>query len=67
MEMDNLEDSLRNVSPDDKEEVVSKLEERWSSLVPLYQQAKNTGLNFISQASEVSYKIIPHLYSTKFL
>lgn len=54
-EMDNLEDSVKNAPPDVREDVMNKLEEKWSSLVPLYQQAKNTGLNFISQAKEVTY------------
>lgn len=54
-EMDTLEDQVRNAPQDVREDVMNKLEENWSSLVPLYQQAKNTGLNFISQGKEVSY------------
>lgn len=55
-EMDDLENSLQHVSKDVRDDVLEKLEERWSSLVPLYQQAKNSGLNFISQTSEVNMK-----------
>lgn len=49
--MDELENSLKNSSPEMQDNILEQLEEKWSSLVPLYQQAKNTGLNFISSSN----------------
>lgn len=54
-EMDDLEETLRNAPPEVRDELLDRLEDKWSALVPMYQQAKNTGLNFISQTVEVSY------------
>lgn len=54
VEMNDLENTLKSTKGDVSDEMAEKLEDRWSGLVPLYQQAKNTGLNFISQTSEVS-------------
>lgn len=54
-ELDNLETSLQKTPDEITEEDVKKLEEKWESIVPLYQSAKNTGLTFISQANQVRY------------
>lgn len=55
--MDELEKELMNSSPDIRDNVLEQMEEKWSQLVPLYQQAKNTGLNFISQSSKVRFRV----------
>lgn len=52
-EMDKLEEYLRNAPKEIDDETISKLEEAWESLVPLYQSAKNTGLTFINAANKV--------------
>lgn len=52
-ELNNLETSLQKSPENVTEGDVAKLEEKWESIVPLYQSAKNTGLTFISQANQV--------------
>lgn len=52
-EMDLLDASLREYSNNVDEDTARTLEEKWESLVPLYQSAKNTGLTFISQSNKV--------------
>ncbi|KYB28240.1 SEC14 domain and spectrin repeat-containing protein 1-like Protein [Tribolium castaneum] len=53
-EMDNLERELLQNQDRVTDEMMRHLEEKWESLVPLYQSAKNTGLTFIDQANKVS-------------
>lgn len=52
-EMDNLERELLQNQDNVTDELMKNLEEKWESLVPLYQSAKNTGLTFIDQANKV--------------
>lgn len=52
-EMDNLEQSIPKNPEDISEEMMDRLEEKWESLVPLYQSAKNTGLTFINEVNKV--------------
>ncbi|XP_031348623.1 titin isoform X3 [Photinus pyralis] len=53
-EIDKLEHKLNNSPTDIDQEEVNKLEEKWESLIPLYQSAKNTGITFINATSKVS-------------
>lgn len=55
-ELDNLNASVQKAPDTISDEDLKRLEEKWESIVPLYQSAKNTGLTFISQASQVSGK-----------
>jgi hypothetical protein len=52
-EMDKLEADLLQNKDRVTDDVLRNLEEKWESLVPLYQSAKNTGLTFIDQANKV--------------
>lgn len=52
-EMDRLETSIPAAADDISDEMMNRLEEKWESLVPLYQSAKNTGLTFINEANKV--------------
>ena len=52
-EMDHLESDLLQNRDRVTDELLRNLEEKWESLVPLYQSAKNTGLTFMDQANKV--------------
>lgn len=64
-ELDSLDASLRQSSDNITEDQLRRLEEKWESIVPLYQSAKNTGLTFISQVNQVclmfSYKDLNYM------
>lgn len=53
-ELDSLDASLQRSPESITEDEIRRLEEKWESIVPLYQSAKNTGLTFISQAKQVT-------------
>lgn len=53
-ELDNLNASVQKAPDTISDEDLKRLEEKWESIVPLYQSAKNTGLTFISQSDQVS-------------
>lgn len=57
-EMDKLESSLRQNKDNITDDIMRALEEKWESLLPLYQSAKNTGLTFLNQARNVSYFLV---------
>uniref|UniRef100_A0A6P7GQF3 Uncharacterized protein LOC114339555 n=1 Tax=Diabrotica virgifera virgifera TaxID=50390 RepID=A0A6P7GQF3_DIAVI len=57
-EMDKLDNMLAQNKDKIDEETMKKLEEKFESIVPLYQCAKNTGITFINQAKTISE---PHL------
>lgn len=54
-EMDNLEMSIPKDVNCITDEFMEKLEEKWESLIPLYQSAKNTGLTFVNEANKVTF------------
>ncbi|XP_050302710.1 titin-like isoform X2 [Anthonomus grandis grandis] len=56
-EMDNLEASLQGKETVD-EETMKVIEEKFESIVPYFQSAKNTGLTFISELKRITE---PHL------
>lgn len=57
-EMDALEASLRGrVSVD--ENTMRLIEDKFESLVPYFQSAKNTGLTFINETQRVSKYDLP--------
>lgn len=51
--MDALEASIRGKDVVD-EDTMRGIEEKFESLVPYYQSAKNTGLTFINESARVS-------------
>lgn len=51
--MDSLEASIRDKDVVD-EGTMRAIEEKFESLVPYYQSAKNTGLTFINESARVS-------------
>ncbi|KAF5301257.1 hypothetical protein FQR65_LT00957 [Abscondita terminalis] len=53
-QIDQLEDILNNSSKEIDDDTLNKLEEKWESLIPLYQSAKNTGITFINATGQVS-------------
>ena len=53
-EIDKLEQSLLRATPDMSDESFKDLEERWESLLPFFQSAKNTGLTFTNATSKVN-------------
>ncbi|CAG9824336.1 unnamed protein product [Phaedon cochleariae] len=57
-EMDKLDDVLLQNKDNVDEQVLRNIEEKFESIVPLYQCAKNTGITFINQSKMVSE---PHL------
>lgn len=56
-EIDKLEQSLLRATPDMSDESFKDLEERWESLLPLFQSAKNTGLTFTNATSKVNMNL----------
>ena len=53
-EMDKLQASIRGRENVD-EETIKVIEEKFESLIPYFQSAKNTGLTFINDVNRVSY------------
>lgn len=56
--MDALEASIRGKDVVD-EDTMRVIEEKFESLVPYYQSAKNTGLTFINESARVSVFVHP--------
>lgn len=56
--MDALEASIGDRRSVD-EDTMGVIEEKFESLVPYYQSAKNTGLTFINEANRVS--LVPYI------
>lgn len=53
-EMDQLESILRQNSDRIDDKMLNSISEKFESVVPLYNSAKNTGLTFINLAQRVS-------------
>lgn len=53
-EMDQLESILRQNSDRIDDRMLNSISEKFESVVPLYNSAKNTGLTFINLAQKVS-------------
>lgn len=61
--MDALEASIRGKDVVD-EDTMRGIEEKFESLVPYYQSAKNTGLTFINESARVSvFEFLIHFCS----
>lgn len=64
-EMDKLDNQLAQNRDNIDEETMRRLEDKFESLIPLYQCAKNTGITFNDQTKIVStFKIFLFVFTT---